>query len=185
MHPEDAARCNRTWANSPNQERIQYDGFTRPLTAVLKLIPCQTYRIRLLVADVSDGKFDSAVFLEAESFNIGGGAKLNGSSPDEAQIIEEGCNNGFFRLNRQNVDNLQQPLIVKIKVANDSKAKEGVDFERVPKEITIPENKCFVDFPINTNLDNEDEALEVLHIHLDFPGACIADSERIIFKSVP
>lgn len=184
MHPEDAARCNKTWVNSPNQERIQYDGFTRPLTAVLKLIPCQTYRIRLLVADVSDGKFDSAVFLEAESFNIGGGAKLNGSSPDEAQIIEEGCNNGFFRLNRLNADNLQQPLIVKIKVANDSKAKEGLDFERLPKEITIPENKSFVDLPINTILDNEDEALEELILQLDFPCACIADTARLFIKDV-
>lgn len=184
MHPDDAARCNRTWVNNPNQENIQYDGFTRPLTAVLKLIPCQTYRIRLLVADVSDGKFDSAVFLEAESFNIGGGAKLNGSSPDEAQIIEEGCNNGFFRLNRLNADNLQQPLIVKIKVSKDSKAKEGVDFERLPKEITIPENKTFVDLPIFTVLDNEDEGLEELILELDFPCACIADTARLFIKDV-
>lgn len=184
MHPDDAARCNRTWVNNPNQENIQYDGFTRPLTAVLKLIPCQTYRIRLLVADVSDGKFDSAVFLEAESFNIGGGAKLNGSSPDEAQIIEEGCNNGFFRLNRLNAVNLQQPLIVKIKVSKDSKAKEGVDFERLPKEITIPENKTFVDLPIFTVLDNEDEGLEELILELDFPCACIADTARLFIKDV-
>lgn len=184
MHPDDAARCNRTWVNSQNQERIQYDGFTRPLTAVLRLIPCQTYRIRLLVADVSDGKFDSAVFLEAESFNIGGGAKLNGSSADEAQIIEEGCDNGYFRLNRLNVDNLNQPLIVKIKVANDSKAKEGVDFERLPKEITIPENKTFVDLPISTILDNDDEALEELILQLDFPCACIADTARLFIKDV-
>lgn len=184
MHPDDAARCNRTWVYNPNQERIQYDGFTRPLTAVLKLIPCQTYRIRLLVADVSDGKFDSAVFLEAESFNIGGGAKLNGSSQDEAQIIEEGCTNGFFRLNRLNADNIQQPLIVKIKIANDSKAKEGLDFERLPKEITIPENKSFVDLPINTMLDNNDEGLEELILQLDFPCACIADTARLFIKDV-
>ncbi|MFN9681657.1 MAG: choice-of-anchor L domain-containing protein, partial [Bacteroidota bacterium] len=184
MHPDDAARCNRTWVYNPNQERIQYDGFTRPLTAVLKLIPCQTYRIRLLIADVSDGKFDSAVFLEAESFNIGGGAKLNGSSQDEAQIIEEGCTNGFFRLNRLNADNIQQPLIVKIKVPNDSKAKEGLDFERLPKEITIPENKSFVDLPINTLLDNEEESLEELILQLDFPCACIADTARLFIKDV-
>jgi len=185
MHPDDAARCSLPWVNSPNQEKIQYDGFTRPLTANLKLIPCQTYRIRLLVADVSDGKFDSAVFLEAESFNIGGGVKLNGTSADSAQIIEEGCSNGFFRLNRLNSDNLQQPLIVKIKVANDSKAKEGVDFERLPKEITILENKSYVDLPINTILDDFDETPEELILQLDFPCACIADTARIFIKDVP
>ncbi len=185
MHPDDATRCNLTWVNSPNQEKIQYDGFTRPLTASLKLIPCQTYRIRLLVSDVSDGKFDSAVFLEAESFNIGGGVKLNGTSADSAQIIEEGCSNGYFRLNRLNSDNLQQPLIVKIKVANESKAKEGIDFERLPKEITILENKTFVDLPIFSILDNDDESSEELILQLDFPCACIADTARIFIKDVP
>jgi gliding motility-associated-like protein len=185
MHPDDAARCNRTWTNSPNLDKIQYDGFTRPLTAMLKLIPCQTYKIRLLVADVSDGKFDSAVFLEAESFNIGGGVKLNGSRIDSAQIIEEGCNNGFFRLIRLNQDNLQQPIIVKIKVANDSKAKEGIDFERLPKEVTIPENKSFVDLPILTLLDAEDEVDEELILQLDFPCACIADTARLFIRDVP
>lgn len=185
MHPDDASRCNRTWTSSPNLEKIQYDGFTRPLTAILKLIPCQTYKIRLLVADVSDGKFDSAVFLEAESFNIGGGVKLNGSRADSAQIIEEGCSNGYFRLNRLNADNLQQPLIVKIKVANDSKAKEGVDFERLPKEVTIPENKSFVDLPILTLLDTEDEISEELILQLDFPCACIADTARLFIRDVP
>jgi gliding motility-associated-like protein len=185
MHPDDAARCKLPWVSTPNQQKIQYDGFTRPLTATLKLIPCQTYRIRLLVADVSDGRFDSAVFLEAESFNIGGGVKLKGSSVDSAQTIIEGCDHGYFRLDRLNSDNIQQPLIVKIKVSPDSKAKEGIDFERLPKEITIPENKLYVDLPILTFLDNEQETVEELILQLDFPCACISDTARIFIKDAP
>ncbi|MDD3878357.1 MAG: choice-of-anchor L domain-containing protein, partial [Bacteroidales bacterium] len=47
---------------------VQYDGFTVVLTAWAHVIPCQTYHIKLAIADVSDYAYDSAVFLEANSF---------------------------------------------------------------------------------------------------------------------
>ncbi len=50
------------------QNSIEYDGFTTVLTARIELVPCQTYRFRLGVADGSDKIYDSAVFLEAGSF---------------------------------------------------------------------------------------------------------------------
>jgi len=185
MHPDEAVRCNRTWSANPLLEKVQYDGFTRPLTARLRLIPCETYRIRLLVADVSDGKFDSAVFLEAESFNIGGGVKLEGSSPDSAQVVMEGCNNGFFRLNRLDKANTAQPAVIRIKVAPASSAKEGVDFERLPREVTIPAGQSFVNLPVITLLDELEEGPEELILQLDFPCACISDTARIFIRDAP
>ncbi|WP_159447481.1 T9SS type B sorting domain-containing protein [Moheibacter sediminis] len=50
---------------------IGYDGRTTPLTAFAEVIPGQTYHIRLLVSDSGDERYDSAVFLEAGSFNLG------------------------------------------------------------------------------------------------------------------
>lgn len=50
---------------------IQHGGRTIPLTAYSEVIPGETYHIRLLVADAGDGSYDSAVFLEAGSFNLG------------------------------------------------------------------------------------------------------------------
>lgn len=47
---------------------IEYDGFTTVLTARIELVPCQTYRFRLGVADGFDKIYDSAVFLEEGSF---------------------------------------------------------------------------------------------------------------------
>ncbi len=71
---------------------IQYDGFTRVLTARAKVIPCSTYTIRLAIADVADGIYDSGVFLEAKSFTSDGLSMyytiLNGVSKD---TLHEGC----------------------------------------------------------------------------------------------
>lgn len=50
---------------------IQYGGRTIPLTAQSPVIAGQTYHIRLLVADAMDTAYDSAVFLEGGSFNLG------------------------------------------------------------------------------------------------------------------
>src|SRR5690606_139221 len=50
---------------------IGYDGRTTPLTAFSEVIAGETYHIRLLVADSGDERYDSAVFLEAGSFDLG------------------------------------------------------------------------------------------------------------------
>lgn len=50
---------------------IEHGGRTTPLTAYSAVQPGQTYHIRLLIADAGDTSYDSAVFLEAGSFNLG------------------------------------------------------------------------------------------------------------------
>ena len=59
---------NGDGSNPGLDSTVQYDGFTTPLVAEVVLIPCQTYHIKLAVADAFDGVFDSGVFLEAGSF---------------------------------------------------------------------------------------------------------------------
>lgn len=48
-----------------------FDGRTIPLTAKATVIPGQTYHFKMVLADYSDPNFDSGVFLEAGSFDIG------------------------------------------------------------------------------------------------------------------
>ncbi|MDD5569888.1 MAG: choice-of-anchor L domain-containing protein [Bacteroidales bacterium] len=57
--------------NGNGQPDLQFDGLTVPLTAQANVVPCQTYHIKLAIADVGDGSYDSGVFLEANSFNAG------------------------------------------------------------------------------------------------------------------
>ena len=47
---------------------IEYDGFTLVFTAALDLVPCQSYHIKLVIADRFDRSFDSGVFIEKGSF---------------------------------------------------------------------------------------------------------------------
>lgn len=73
----------------PNQ--INYYGRTIPLTAEATVIPGQMYHIKMVIADARDGNYDSAVFLEAGSFDIG----VNLLDPSGAQLPAEinVCNN--------------------------------------------------------------------------------------------
>jgi gliding motility-associated-like protein len=68
--------CNLGYTNfyvdntTPPGPTVQYDGFTKVFTAKSKVIPCQTYHIKMAIADGgNDDTWDSAVFLEAGSFN--------------------------------------------------------------------------------------------------------------------
>jgi gliding motility-associated-like protein len=56
--------------NNPIVE-TNFDGRTVPLTAKATVIPGQTYHFKMVLADFSDRSYDSAVFLEAGSFDIG------------------------------------------------------------------------------------------------------------------
>lgn len=46
----------------------EYDGFTTLLSAEARVKPGEVYHIKISIADVGDSRYDSAVFLEANSF---------------------------------------------------------------------------------------------------------------------
>lgn len=48
-------------------QTIVFDGFTTVLTAQIYVIPSATYHLKMAIADVADGVYDSGVFLKAQS----------------------------------------------------------------------------------------------------------------------
>ena len=50
--------------DNKNGTTIQYNGYTKPLTAIQALIPSNTYHLKIAIADVTDGSYDSGVFIE-------------------------------------------------------------------------------------------------------------------------
>lgn len=56
--------------NTANIE-TNFNGRTIPLTATATVIPGQAYHFKMVLADASDSSFDSAVFIQGGSFDIG------------------------------------------------------------------------------------------------------------------
>lgn len=57
------------YVNNDGGQTIQFDGFTVPLKAFAHVVPCQTYHIKLAIADGTDHIYDSGVFFQAGSFS--------------------------------------------------------------------------------------------------------------------
>ncbi len=64
--------------NNDSDDQPVFDGFTTVFTAEATVIPCEAYTITLEIADVRDKIYDSAVFLQANSFDAGYTVELRG-----------------------------------------------------------------------------------------------------------
>ncbi len=178
IRPGDLGVCDLPDAESPYLSLIEYDGFTVVLTAILYLQPCQSYHLRMVVGDVADGNYDSAVFLEAGSFDLGGEVSVSavGSGGGEPTIYE-GCSSGYFRFHRPPDSSLDFPLSVGYRLGEGSSAQAGVDIDLPPTgSVSIPEGAEFVDLPVQAVPDNTPEGQETVWLVLDIPCACYADS---------
>ena len=76
VHPEIPGGCaadNEAYFGSWNDSTapINYNGQTAVLKAESTVIAGETYHIKLIIADHTNYRYDSAVFLKAGSFNIG------------------------------------------------------------------------------------------------------------------
>lgn len=82
---------------APDGLTVQYDGFTKPLTAITHVQCGQSYHIKLAIADGGDGIIDSGVFLEAGSFASTGNVFMSSSTSFGGNVsgndttIYEGC----------------------------------------------------------------------------------------------
>ncbi len=72
IHPEIVGFCdaeNEQYFDGYNIGDTNYNGRTTVLSASATIIPNTAYHIKLIIADQSDKNYDSAVFIEGNSFN--------------------------------------------------------------------------------------------------------------------
>ncbi|RME93933.1 MAG: hypothetical protein D6772_15385 [Bacteroidetes bacterium] len=170
----------------PHLSQFEYDGFTTVFTAFLKLQACVRYRIRLVVGDVQDPFFDSAVFLEAGSFNLGGNMSVEtfrGSAGDGR--LYEGCADAGFRINRAPGSSLDFDQVVYYRIGEASMARPAVDYEPLAGQVTIPAGASYVDVPVSAVLDEVPEEPELLRLILDIPCNCYTDSADLVIQAPP
>ncbi|MBX2931689.1 MAG: choice-of-anchor L domain-containing protein [Chitinophagaceae bacterium] len=146
--------------NSANQF-VAFNGMTTVLTARLKVTPCQTYHIKLGVEDITDGTFDSGVFIEASSFKSNpvtiineGGFLDAGNNP----LVVEGCKNTTVKIS------LSEPATGSrtIPLSYAGTATFGVDYQPMPTSITFntgDQHKILDVIPIVDNITEPTETI--------------------------
>lgn len=173
-----------TTAGAPVND-CQFDGFTTVLTAMAIVQPCQTYHIKLAIADVGDDAFDSAVFLAANSFEGGGVAKVNAvGSVAGSNIIYEGCNGGYFEFVRDGLDT-SEPVEITFFLSPSSTATSGIDYTPIPVTVTIPAGQLSVQIPIDAFPDGILEGPESIILELENPCECSNSTVELIIEDSP
>lgn len=149
---------------------IQFDGWTKGLYAEKIVQPCDTFRLKLVIADVADPEWDSAVLIESiESNNI----SLTAATAEGIESTIEGCNPGTVTFTRTPVT--ADPVTVSFFVQGT--ATNGVDYQQigadpdpqVAKTITIPANEASATIDIIPFDDGLDEGTEYIEIFLGNP----------------
>lgn len=148
-HPDNSG----FYENESGGSSIVFNGRTVVLTAEADVTACETYNIRLIISDVGDSRYNSAVFLEAESFKTNEVVIKNGlGDSDDLEVMYEGCDNSFLQFTRE--DNLDEDFTFDITISGT--AENGVDFVQTnasgdelgvfPSQITIPANETEVTY---------------------------------------
>ena len=150
---------------------LSYNGFTTVLTAMAVLTSCETYHIRLAIADGGDGTYDSAVFLEAGSFTsptVSLNAETNYSSSSGSLALVEGCSSMSLTFERS--EPLDAALTVGLNFSGT--ATIGADVTNIPNSITFPAGQATTTITFNVVDDGLVEGTEDLTISLDQLNPC-------------
>lgn len=165
---------------------IEFDGMTSGLFARAVVQPCETYHIKLVIADVSDNLLDSGVFLEKKSFRSIG-LKVNIVTPNNDGVLLEGCGTAkiIFSLLRPS------PIDLHLGITINGLASEEDFSHNLPDTLLIPAGEEQAIFSIKAISDLIDEGPETINIFYDVPNCSIQDSvslsivETGIFEVLP
>ncbi len=136
---------------------VQYDGYTKVLTAEYVVTPCLQYTIKLAIGDGGDSAFDSGVFLEAKSFGTAG-LVADAATPTFDDQLSEGCDPGSITFTIAEPAENNFPLVYEIL----GTATNGVDYSNVPTNLFIPTGQTSITVPIEAYEDFTPEATETI-----------------------
>ena len=171
--------------NTGGQE-LQYDGWTTVFTASVNVEICGEYHIKLVVADAGDGIFDSAVFLEANSFNAGGEANLEFASPSTgSNLVYEKCDDGIITICKSSPADIDKDVTLDFIVNAMSTATAGVDYVNLPTSFLIPAGEECIEFQLDVVDDIIVEGIETILLELEIPCSCENPFVEILIADTP
>lgn len=155
---------------------VQYDGFTRPLTARANVVPCQTYTLTMAIADVGDAFFDSGVFLEASSFR-GTEVQLEKTisyGVDATELVED-CGKATIKVTRTGSTESSSTIWLQY----SGTATYGTDYTAAPTSVTFAANQSEFSFDIFAFDDGIVEPPESVIITYRDTG-CFGIQEKVV-----
>jgi gliding motility-associated-like protein len=147
-----------------NGNSIQYDGFTKVLTANANVVPCSTYRFFIVITDVGDGLYDSGVFLEAKSFSTNANgvfATVNSVVPGSSDMFE-GCGSATITFTRSG--NLDTDQVLNFSISGT--ATNGTDYNNLPTSVTFAPGQTQVSLTLTPSPDALTEGDETVIVTL-------------------
>ncbi|MCH2225143.1 MAG: choice-of-anchor L domain-containing protein [Crocinitomicaceae bacterium] len=161
------------YVNNAGGATIQYDGFTKVLTAESEVQCGETYHLIIAIADAGDGVLDSGIFLEANSLSsktpVDISHQLSQNLFNDEDIMAEGCVSTTVKIRRGNND-VGSSMTIPIQLSGT--AIEGVDYSNIPNSITFPIGVQEVSFIINAFQDGITEGQESITITLPVLDPC-------------
>ncbi len=164
------------YRNNQDGLSLQYDGLTsdylgvkKSLTARATVQPCNTYHLKLAIADRGDNLFDSGVFVSELS---GGTPELIVEFNSGIDYLIEDCTDTpdqvIFRLDNPLDENLTYNVVI------TGTATQGVDYLLVvPSQLTFVPGLNEIIFPISVLSDLDDmEGIENIFIQLTNDFGC-------------
>lgn len=163
---------------------IQYDGFTTVLRARAAVVPCQTYTLKLAVADAGDTALDSGVFIEAGSLTTN---KIQLSATTSLADLGfnnaiEGCIDAIIQFRPSG--NIIDTTIVYFSLTGS--AQNGIDYTNengfaLPDSIIMYPGDTLAQIILSPIADNINEGLENVIIEITNTNFCstIVDTVEI------
>ena len=150
---------NSAFFNMTPPNDIVFDGYTKVMTAVADVIACETYTLRLMLADGCDSGFDSAVFLEANSFGAAPIA-ISQTTYNGDTTTYEGCAPATleFTIDAALPNDYAFPFTI------SGTATNGVDYATLPTSITIPAGQTTASIILTALDDAIVEGIETINI---------------------
>ena len=188
------ATCNAMGAGSPftayyidntGGTQVTYRGYTSVLTAKHHVNPCDTYRIKMVIADAGNYLYDSGVFIEA------GSLKTNTYHFDRATIgatigaipnaVVKTCTPDTITIKSA----YTVPFTTTLNLSYGGTATSGIDFTPLPSSVTIAPGDSIVKIPV-TGLATTPTGVKTINIVLTSASICgVIDSITVSLIDAP
>ena len=158
---------NNLATSSTAYNYVTYDGLTTVLQVVAAVSPCDTYHLKLAIADAGDDAFDSGVFIEGGSLTSATTTAVTATGTSGLPYCIRGCAPGNFVFTTPVAQDT--PVIIHYTITGS--AVNGYDYATIPSTATIPAYSTSVTVNIST-LPVTPAGPKVVTLEIEVPDPC-------------